>query len=156
VPDVLIATAASQPEKLWPAPHWRAALAGINEGGFSVGLLGAPAKEQALHWKGASLEDELVRDGLAEDLRGAFSLPQVVGALGAAKAVLTLDNGILHLAAATTTPTVGLFRHGIHRLWAPPAPNVVVLTPGDGLAVADLGVSAVLGALRPTLRNAQH
>ena len=116
-----------------------------------AGLLGAPVSQQAQHWKGASAEDELVGDGLAIDLRGAFSLPQVVGALGAAKAVLTLDNGILHLAAATSTPTVGLYRHGIHRLWAPPAPNVTVLTAGEGNPVSAIDPAAVLSALSPVL-----
>jgi ADP-heptose:LPS heptosyltransferase len=67
--------------------------------------------------------------------------------LGAAKAVLTLDNGILHLAAATTTPTVGLYRYGIHRLWAPPAPNLTVLTSGDGRRVADIEPDVVVRAL---------
>jgi ADP-heptose:LPS heptosyltransferase len=147
VPDVLIATAASLPEKLWPLASWRTALTALRDSGRSVGLIGAPAKQQAQHWQGASVEDELIALGLAIDLRGAFTLPQVVGALGAAQAVLTLDNGILHLAAATRTPTVGLYRHGIHRLWAPPAPNVTVLTAGEDRAVAEIGPDAVLRAL---------
>lgn len=151
VPDVLIATAASLPEKLWPASHWAHVLDAMAQQGRRVGLLGAPAAQQALHWKGASLEDDLVAAGLAEDLRGTFTLPQVVGALGEARAVLTLDNGILHLAAATQTPVVGLYRHGIHRLWAPPAPNLTVLTPGEGRAVADLSPTIVLEALNGAL-----
>jgi ADP-heptose:LPS heptosyltransferase len=147
VPDVLIATAASLPEKLWTAEHWRTVLSALRAKGRSVGLLGAPPAQQAQHWQGASLEDDLVREGLADDLRGAFTLPQVVGALGAAKVVLTIDNGILHLAAATATPTIGLFRHGIHRLWAPPAANVTVLTAGDGRAVTEIDPGTVLDAI---------
>jgi len=154
VPDVLIATAASLPEKLWPVERWRAALGSLSAQGLTAGLLGAPVSQQARHWQGTSSEDELVRDGLVADLRGAFTLPEVVGALGSARAVLTLDNGILHLAAATTTPTVGLFRHGIHRLWAPPAPNLVVLTPGEGRAPADIAVSEVVDSLLSAMRNA--
>ena len=53
-------------------------------------------------------------------MRGRITLPQVAGAIAKAKAVVSLDNGILHLACSTATPTVGLYRNGIHRLWAPP------------------------------------
>jgi ADP-heptose:LPS heptosyltransferase len=61
--------------------------------------------------------------------------------------VITIDNGILHLAAATGTPTVGLFRHGIHRLWAPPFANLTVLTPGEKKAVAEIPVQVVQEAI---------
>ena len=145
VPDVLIATAASLPEKLWPQASWEAALRGLADRGLSVGLLGAPPRQQQAHWQGGGVEDALVRQGLAQDLRGAFSLPQVSGALAAARIVLSLDNGILHLASATPTPTVGLFRPGIHRLWAPPKINLAVITPeaADGL-VAEISAEKVL------------
>lgn len=147
VPDVLIATAASLPEKLWPADKWRSALRLISEAGLTVGLLGAPPKAQQAFWKGNDAEDGLVQDGLVQDLRGKMTLPQVVGALHRCRHVLTLDNGILHLASGTRTPTVGLFRHGIHRLWAPPAPNITVLTPGEGRAVSEIEVSDAVQAL---------
>lgn len=147
IPPVLIATAASLPEKLWPVESWKAALREMSARGFEVGLLGAPPAQQAEHWKGASLEDELVAEGLVNDLRGAFSLPQVVGSLAKAKAVLTLDNGILHLAAAAGTPTVGLYRHGIHRLWAPPVSTLIVVTPGEGRPVSEITVEAAIEPL---------
>lgn len=151
IPPILVATAASLPEKLWPADAWRTALRRLDGMGYAVGLLGAPPALQAEHWKGASLEDEFVQAGLVSDLRGAFTLPQVSGALQRAKAVLTLDNGILHLAASVGAPTVGLFRHGIHRLWAPPVPNLAVVTPGEGRPVSDITVDAALGPLLKVL-----
>lgn len=151
VPPVLIATAASLPEKLWPVEHWRYVLSHLKESGISAGLLGAPRSQQAKHWKGASMEDELVAEGWVQDLRGQFSLPQVAGALQAADAVLTLDNGILHLATAVGARTVGLYRHGIHRLWAPPVACLRVLTPGEGAPVSEIAPEtvweAVLGEL---------
>ncbi len=116
IPDVLIATAASGSDKLWFG--WAEVLELLRTRGTSVGLLGAPPAAQKAFWKGDETEANLVNEGLVEDLRGVFTLPAVVGALGAAKAVLTLDNGIMHLAAATPTPTVALFRSGIRRLWA--------------------------------------
>ncbi|MGV3614998.1 MAG: glycosyltransferase family 9 protein [Fimbriimonas sp.] len=147
VPDVLIATSASLPEKLWPTEKWVATMERLRKAGRTVGLLGAKPAAQSKFWKGNDTEATLVESGLVEDLRGQFSLPQVVGALDAARQVLTLDNGILHLAAATVTPTVGLFRHGIHRLWAPPVSNIKVLTPGEERMVAEIEVETVLEAL---------
>ncbi len=151
IPDILIATAASLPEKLWPITKWVELVRSLVQKGLSVGLLGAPPKEQLAHWKGGEDESALVQAGLAQDLRGVLSLPQVVGALGRARAVVSLDNGILHLAVAAETPTVGLYRHGIHRLWAPPSSHVEVLTPGEGGEVAAIAMERVLEALERRL-----
>ncbi len=148
VPDILIAMSASLPEKLWPGDKWNAALAALRDQGRSVGLLGAPPASQGKFWLGNAAEQEVVDLGLAQDLRGRYTMPQVVGALAQAKLVLTLDNGILHLAASTMTPTIGLFREGIHRLWAPPAQNIEVLTPKPGEIVSEISVEQVLEAVR--------
>ncbi|RYG46502.1 hypothetical protein EON79_09970 [bacterium] len=141
--DVLIAMSASLPEKLWPAEAWTAALTRLKAQGLTVGLLGAPPSRQGKYWKGGTAEESVVEDGLVRDLRGHFSLPQVVGALGEARAVLTLDNGIMHLAAAAGTPTVALFRHGIDRLWTPPQGAVVPVVAEEGGTVAELSAEAV-------------
>jgi ADP-heptose:LPS heptosyltransferase len=144
IPAVLIATAASLPEKLWPVEKWKQVLETLKERRVSVGLIGAKPKEQQKFWQGGGGEEELVTAGLVRDLRGKFTLPEVVGALGRTKTVLTLDNGILHMAASTGTRTIGLFRHGIHRLWAPPYDNLTVLTPGEGRDVSEIEVEQVL------------
>jgi heptosyltransferase III len=149
VPDVLIATTASLPEKLWPVEKWQHAVGALADSGVTVGLLGAPPSQQKAHWAGAGPEDHLAETPGVEDLRGRLSLPQVAGALRSARAVLTLDNGILHMAAAVDAPTVGLFRHGIHRLWAPPHPGLRILTPGEGRAVSELEPDQVLETLMP-------
>jgi ADP-heptose:LPS heptosyltransferase len=146
-PDVLISTAASLPEKLWPVSKWIEACNRLTERGFKVGLLGARPGDQGRYWKGEDAEFELIRSTDVMDLRGAFSLPEVVGALAAARFVLTLDNGILHLAVAAGTPTIGLYRHGIHRLWAPPFEHLTVITPGEGNPMSVISVERVLEAV---------
>lgn len=146
VPDVWISASASLPDKLWPLEKWREALAFLWDKGLTIGLLGAKPGPQSKYWKGGSDEDHLVAAGV-QDFRGAFTLPQVVGAIEGAKMVLTLDNGILHLACATATPAVGLFREGIHRLWAPPKPNLVVVHPEPGVEVSGISVDAVVSAI---------
>ena len=147
IPDVLIAMSASLEDKLWPLESWVEALSCLRARGLSVGLLGAKPSNQSAFWLGSAAEAAVVEQGLAEDLRGQFTLPQVVGALGRAKVVLTLDNGILHLSCAAGTPTVGLFREGIHRLWAPPAPKLKVLAPLAGAPVSSISVERVLEAI---------
>lgn len=144
VPETLVAAAASLSDKLWPFEKWRDTLASLPS---KAGLLGAPPAKQKEFWKGDDAEQRLVDEGLVEDLRGAFSLPQVVGALARARRVLTLDNGIMHLACAAGTPTVALFRHGIHRLWAPPQGRLVPVVAQEGKDVASIPTSEVVGAL---------
>lgn len=151
IPDVLIACAASSEDKLWADDAWLATARWLGASGVTVGLLGAPARDQGRYWRGSSVEDRLVEEAGVEDLRGAFPLPGVAGALAAARAVLTLDNGIMHMAAAVEAPTVSLFRHGIHRLWAPPAPGLRVLTPGESRGVAEIGSGEVCAALASIL-----
>lgn len=152
VPEVLVATAASGEDKLWPGDRWRDLLGRFRRSGKRVGLLGAPPAAQRRYWKGACDEEEWVREGLVEDLRGSLSLPEVVGAARRARLVVSLDNGVLHLAAATPTPILGIFRHGIHRLWAPRVPNLTALTPGPDGTVASISVDSVWEALPLAVR----
>ncbi len=149
IPDVLIAMSASLPEKLWPIDKWKETMRWLKGRGLTVGLLGAKPTEQSKFWTGASDEQTLVDEGFVQDLRGELTLPEVVGAIRKAKAVFTLDNGIMHLAASTDTPTVALFRHGIHRLWCPPFGQIAGLTAGEASPVSEIKVSAVKEALSP-------
>ncbi len=142
VPKVLISTGASLAEKLWPVSKWRELLQGIGE---EVGLLGAPPKRQAEFYHSTDDEHSLVTEGLVTDLRGKLTLPEVVGALAKAGRVVTIDNGILHFAAANDVPTIGLYRKEIAGLWAPPNPNLIVITPPN-TAVADISVGDVRSA----------
>lgn len=45
----------------------------------------------------------------SNDLRGQLSLKELLGLMGAAKGLLTMDSGNLHLAAAVGLPTLALF-----------------------------------------------
>jgi len=146
LPDVWISATASLPEKLWPLDKWLALLDHLKAKGLRVGLLGAKPQAQAKYWQGGTDEDKLVAAGV-EDYRGAFTLPGVVGAISAASLVVTLDNGIMHLACATRTPIVALFREGIDRLWAPPVRGLVKIKPPEGAPVSSLTIDEVTAAL---------
>ncbi|HWP31587.1 MAG TPA: glycosyltransferase family 9 protein [Fimbriimonadales bacterium] len=145
VPDILISTGASLKNKLWRYDKWANLLRDLRREGYTIGLLGAPPKSQRQFYHSAKDEDVLVEQSLVEDLRGKFSLPQVVYALKRCEFVITLDNGILHFAAAHDKPTIGLYRKEIAPLWAPPNPNLTVLTPEEG-DVENIEVEEVLSS----------
>ncbi|MCH8978681.1 MAG: glycosyltransferase family 9 protein [Armatimonadetes bacterium] len=147
VPDVILSCSASLEDKLWPNKRWTGLHKALKERGLSVGVVGAKPSDQGKFWLGADAEDALVAQG-AEDMRGRLTLPQVAGALAMAKSVVSLDNGILHLACSTDTPTVGLYRNGIHRLWAPPSPALQVIEPGEGAEVASIPVQIITAAIQ--------
>jgi ADP-heptose:LPS heptosyltransferase len=81
-------------------------------------------------------------------MRGTLTLPEVADLIDRARLVVTLDNGIMHLAATSSTPVVALFRHGIHRLWAPRWGKVEPVVAPEGSPVEAIPVAQVLGAVR--------
>lgn len=150
-PDVLISTAASLPNKLWTVEKWVDLLRWLSIQGLSAGLLGAKPSTQAQHWKGGNEEDTILSQTDLIDLRGTLTLPQVSGLMTKCRLIVTVDNGIMHLAAASGKPTVGLFRHGIHRLWLPPVGAVNAITPGPELSVDTIPLQVVEDAVRNVL-----
>jgi ADP-heptose:LPS heptosyltransferase len=58
--------------------------------------------------------------GAITDLTGRSTLAQTAAVLARSRLAVSADTGVLHLAYAVGTPTVGLFGPGLHRKWAPP------------------------------------
>jgi ADP-heptose:LPS heptosyltransferase len=127
-PPLLISTGANRPAKLWPAEHWLTLVGALRARGQSIGLLGAPPALGAYH--ADDVDAALVTRGV-QDLRGRLTLPEVAGALAHSHAFVTVDNGLMHLAAAVGTPTIAIFGASPRRLWAPPVACVRVLEPTD-------------------------
>jgi ADP-heptose:LPS heptosyltransferase len=127
-PPILIATGGNRSAKLWPATYWRAVARWLGEMGHTFGLLGAAPAVQQSAYHAADVDAALVAEG-AVDLRGALSLPQVTGALQMARAFVTVDNGLMHLAAAVDAPTIALFGASPRRIWAPRRPSVRIIDP---------------------------
>jgi heptosyltransferase III len=131
VPDVLIATGANRSAKLWPGPYWRQVIDWCGLQGLSVGLLGSAPSEQARFYHSQDTDAWLLAETRLVDLRGQYTLPAVAGALGRAHACVTIDNGIMHLAAAVGTATIAIFGGSPWRVWAPRSSAVRVLLPAD-------------------------
>lgn len=101
-PYAVLVTATSRPGKLWPEDRWRALARHLAQSGFAVVLpSGAPDEQQRCH---------RIADGLAETrVPSRQPLGEVAALLSRASAVVGVDTGLTHLAAALGAPTVALF-----------------------------------------------
>ena len=131
VPDLLIHCTTARAAKVWPFSHWRRVVEYSVAQGWSVGLVGSPPAAQQEAYNAGEGEEALLATTALLDLRGRTSLMQLAGAAQRAKAVISVDAGPLHIAAAVGTPTlavVGNDADGIGaspmRLWLPRCSNV--------------------------------
>jgi heptosyltransferase-2 len=92
------------PAKRWPAAHFAALAAQLR---LPVVLLGS-AKEAALCAEIAALA-EAQRPGACLDLSGRTSLDQALAVIACARAMVSNDSGLMHVAAAFGTPQVAVF-----------------------------------------------
>lgn len=129
-PDVLIHVTTTRAAKIWPAAHWQEVLSWCSRQAITVGLVGSPPKRQQEDYNAGDLEDILLSTTDLIDLRGQTSLIELAGACLQAKAVVSVDAGPMHIAAAVGTPTlavVGNDPSGLGaspiRLWMPRSSN---------------------------------
>ena len=123
-PVVALAPGAVGPAKRWPAPAYAALARRLLADGLAVWIVGSPAEK--------SLAQEIVDGTEARDLTDA-DLRQAVLALAAASAAVSNDSGLLHVAAALGTPTVGLFGPTSPWHWAPLNPLVAAIQAANEL-----------------------
>ena len=131
VPDVLIHCTTARGAKVWPFASWKQVVDALDARGLSVGLVGSPPAAQREAYNAGDGEEGLLRQTALIDLRGRTSLIELAGACRLAKAVISVDAGPLHIAAAVNTPTlavVGNDASGVGaspiRLWLPRASNL--------------------------------
>jgi heptosyltransferase-2 len=118
-PVVTIGPATVGPGRRWPLPRFAALARRLIADGIAVWVLGGPSER--------ALASELVREvgaGL-RDLTGA-DLRDAILALAAARAAVAKDSGLLHVAAALGTRSVGIFGPTRPHLTGPLNPLVAV------------------------------
>jgi heptosyltransferase II len=118
-PVVAFAPGAVGPSKRWPSNHYAAVARSLAWDGISVWVLGGP-NERPLAAEIAAAGGR-VRDLTGHDLRNA-----ILG-LAAADAAVSNDSGLLHVAAAIGTPSVGIFGPTSPWHWAPLNPLAAVI-----------------------------
>ena len=128
VPDLLIHCTTARAAKVWPFERWRQVVDHARAQDWSVGLVGSPPAAQQEAYNAGTGEDWLLRETALIDLRGRTSLIQLAGACAQAKAVVSVDAGPLHIAAAVGTPTLAVVGNDADgtgaspmRLWLPRA-----------------------------------
>ncbi len=100
---ILIHPGPSWPVKEWPLEHWSHLVAGLRERGFTnIGQLGVG------HYLNFGQVEVPVVPG-AISLLDAFTIEECIAVIAEAKLFIGIDSGLLHLAAGTRTPAVGLW-----------------------------------------------
>ena len=94
-----------------------------------------------------------VLDGLGDeravDLVGKLSLPEAAAVLARCALFVGNDSGLMHLSAATGTPTLGLFGPSPADHYAPAGPRAAaVMAPGSPALELDAEPDAGRGAAR--------
>ena len=109
---VAFAPGAVGPSKRWPVAYYADLARRLTAEGFAVWVLGAPA-ESPLAAEIVQAAGPKARDLTSPDLRNAIL------ALKLARAAVSNDSGLVHVAAAIGTPTVGIFGPTSPWHWAP-------------------------------------
>jgi heptosyltransferase II len=109
-PAVVLAPGAVGPSKRWPASAYATLARRLLGDGLAVWVVGGPGEK--------AITEEIVGDTAARDFTGT-DLREAILALAAATAAVSNDSGLLHVAAALGTPTVGIFGPTSPWHWAP-------------------------------------
>jgi heptosyltransferase-1 len=136
-PYCVLLTATSRAEKLWPPEHWVALAQSFkHEGLLSILPAGSPAERAAASAIAAQVEGAQVAPPLG--------LAELAGVLAGSRAVVGVDTGLTHLAAAIGRPVVGVYCGS-----SPQMNGVIARTACNlGAAGAPPAVQDVLAALR--------
>jgi heptosyltransferase-2 len=122
---VALAPGAVGPSKRWPSTAYAALASQLIADGFAVWVLGGPDEK--------SLAAEIVGDSEARDLTG-HDLRDAILALASASVAVSNDSGLLHVAAALGTPSVGIFGPTSPWHWAPLNPLAATMQTKSKLA----------------------
>jgi heptosyltransferase-2 len=118
-PLAAFAPGAVGPSKRWPASYFAETGKRLAAQGFSVIVLGGPGETSLAAEIGAG-------QGHVRDLTGADLRNAILG-LAAADVAVSNDSGLLHVAAALGTPSIGIFGPTSPWHWAPLNPLAAVI-----------------------------
>lgn len=124
-PVVTLAPGAVGPSKRWTTAGYAALARRFLAEGFAIWVLGGP-DEKAL--AAAIIGDSAARDLTGTDLRDAIL------AMAAASVAVSNDSGLLHVAAALGTPSIGIFGPTSAWHWAPLNPLAATIETASALA----------------------
>ena len=150
-PIVALGPTANWAPKTWPAERFAALFQLLAAGplpGAIPAIFAGPGPEEA-----AMAAPLLAALPGAIDLCGRLSLPEVAACFGRAALYVGNDSGLMHLAAAAGTPTLGLFGPTPAAEYGPSGRRAAAVLSRDG-TMAGLPVSDVLAAAIDLLKPA--
>ena len=123
-PLVLCPGAEYGPAKRWPVHHYAALARKVGSGGTAVWVVGSA--------KDAAVGDEIAQlsQGAALNLCGRTNLEQAIDLIAGARAVVTNDSGLMHVAAALDRPLVALYGSSSPAYTPPLSPHATILALG--------------------------
>ena len=136
----VLLTASSRDDKLWPESRWLALAATLHGRGLACVLPGGSVAERDRASRLAA--------GMANAVAApALGLADMAGLLAGATAVIGVDTGLTHLAAALGRPTLALFAGSRPELTGVHAGARALNLGGPGSPPAAAEVAAALGGL---------
>lgn len=136
--------------KQWPARHWAALISVLMAHGYEIALTGS--KTDAPHCR-AFIDMYFAGRNSVRSLAGSVELDELAGSFSRCAAVISVNTGIMHLAAAAGAPTIGLHGATNPLRWGPVGENAVSLLPEKGeRAYLHLGFEYPKNA-RPAMDN---
>lgn len=160
-PVVALAPGAVGPSKRWPSAAYTDVARRLGAEGFDVWILGGPDEKP--------LAAEIAAGSQARDLTGR-DLRDAILALAAAAVAVSNDSGLLHVAAALGTPSIGIFGPTSPWHWAPLNPLAATIETtseldcqpchmptcrlGHHRCMRDIGADAVFAATLRALATA--
>jgi lipopolysaccharide heptosyltransferase III len=159
-PVIALAPTANWTGKVWPPERFAELFRRLAAG--SIGsLIGSPlGPARAAIFAGPGEREQALAAPLlaalpeAIDLSGRLSLPEAAACLARAALFVGNDSGLMHIAAAAGTPTVGLFGPTPADEYGP-AGRAAVAVRSPTMRMEDLPVEAAAAAALGLLRNAR-
>jgi heptosyltransferase-2 len=148
---VALAPGAAHATKRWPLMHWLALADRLRAAGYRAVILGGP-EDRGL---ARQLADG---GGGVESATGEFSLQETGALLARARALVSGDTGVMHMATGVGTPVIALFGPTVEQFGFFPyrAPAVVLQRPlgcrpcsATGTARCPMGHHRCLGDIAP-------
>jgi lipopolysaccharide heptosyltransferase II len=151
-PLVALAPGAAHATKRWPVTHWLALADRLRGGGagYRTVVLGGPEDR--------GLARQLADAGGVDSAAGEFSLQETGALLARARALVSGDTGVMHMATGVGTPVIALFGPTVEQFGFFPyrAPAIVLQRPLDcrpcsatGTARCPMGHHRCLGDIAP-------
>lgn len=121
--------------KEWPEERWRELAAALAERGYAIVLTGGPADRGRSESFARSMPELAM-----VDTAGEFALDELLDVLAASACVVTVNTGVMHMAAAVGASTVALNGPTSSRRWGPIGPRAVSVDSSfAGCGYLDLG-----------------